>query len=243
MQIKQAKNICLGILMLTMTHLACADDNGGGVSFSRSRVIYPAGEKAVSLSVTNHGNGTYLVQAGVSASPDKRTKAPFVVTPPLFRLEAGGENAMRIVLTDESAFPKDRESVFYFSGRVIPSAKSPEQGDGQKLSTTLSISMRSVMKLFYRPAGLKIKPEQAPGLLRFEHVPEGVRVINPTPYYQSFAQLAFDGRNISLDSSPSMVSPFSELTLKSEKPVQKVTWRVMDDFGGTTAVKTEPVTQ
>lgn len=242
MQIKPFRNVCLGLLMVAITHTAMAADSGGGVSFSRNRIIYPAGEASVSLSVINHGDETYLVQAGVSGSPDNRTKAPFVVTPPLFRLEADSENAMRIMAVDESVFPKDRESVFYFSGRVIPSAKAPEQGE-KKMSTTLSISMRSVMKLFYRPAGLKIKPEQAPGLLRFEHVPEGVRVVNPTPYYQSFAQLAFDGRNISLDSSPSMVSPFSELTLKSEKPVQKVTWRVMDDFGGTTAVKTEPVTQ
>ncbi|ELV2842060.1 molecular chaperone [Enterobacter cloacae] len=212
----------------------------GGVSFSRNRIIFPASEKAVSLSVTNGGSGVYLVQAGVYGDQSKRTPAPFIVTPPLFRLDANSENSMRIIRAGEG-LPTDRESVFYFNGLVIPSAKVPGADGGAKMSATLSVSMRSVMKLFWRPAGLKPAADKAPDALRFVRTAQGVRVINPTPYFQSFAQFSVDGKDVELDRIPSMVSPFGELEFQTKGAVHSVTWRVMNDYGGTTRAKTQSV--
>lgn len=232
------KELIAGILVLMVSHGAMAD---GGVSFSRNRIIYPATERAVSLSVVNHGDTANLVQASVSATPDKRTSAPFVVTPPLFRLEGNSENTLRIMGSGDG-LPADRESVFYFSGLVIPAGKAPGAGDDGKMSASLSVSMRSVMKIFYRPSGLKPAPDKAPDALRFVRTGKGLKVVNPTPYYQSFAELSIDGHAMNLDSGPSMVSPFSEQVFSSATPVKSVTWRVMNDYGGTTLVKTQPVT-
>src|SRR5690606_20839946 len=114
--------------------------------FSRNRIIFPATERAVSLTAVNHGDGVYLVQAGVSGEPGKRTKAPFVVTPPLFRLEAKSENTLRII-GNGAGLPQDRETVFFFTGLVIPAAAVPGGEGSNKMSATLSVSMRSVMKL------------------------------------------------------------------------------------------------
>lgn len=223
--------------MMAFSALAAEE---GGVSFSRNRIIFPASEKAVSLSVVNGGSGVYLVQAGVYSDPDKRTRAPFIVTPPLFRLEAKSENAMRIIGSG-SGLPVDRESVFYFNGLVIPSAKVPGAGGDEKMSATLSVSMRSVMKLFWRPAGLKPAADKAPDALRFVRTAQGVRVVNPTPYFQSFAQFSVDGKDLNLDRIPSMVSPFGELEFKTKDAAHSVTWRVMNDYGGTTPAKTQGV--
>jgi fimbrial chaperone protein len=68
-----------------------------------------------------------------------------------------------------------------------------------------------------------------------------VRVINPTPYFQSFAQFSVDGKDVELDRIPSMVSPFGELEFQTKGAVHSVTWRVMNDYGGTTRAKTQSV--
>ncbi|STB73301.1 fimbrial biogenesis chaperone [Citrobacter koseri] len=239
----QMKKLMCGAVWLAALALmqGAAADEGSGVSFSRNRIIYPEGARAVNLTATSHGSAVSLVQAGVSSDRMKRTPAPFVVTPPLFRLEGNSENTMRIVRTGDIP-ARDRESVFWFSGLVIPAGKPPAQGGEEKtMSASLSVSMRSVMKLFYRPGGLKPSPEKAPEMMRFERTPKGVNVVNPTPYYQSFAQLSFDGLAMDLDRGPSMVAPFSDLLFTQAGPARSVTWRVMDDYGGTTQPRTQPV--
>ncbi len=225
----------LCVVSLTTPPQALADESGG-VGFSRNRLIFPATQRSITLSVSNNGNATYLVQAGVSGSPDKKTPAPFVVTPPLFRLEGKSQNAMRIVAAG-GQLPTDRESLFYFSGTVIPGADGPVQAKGS--GATLSIAMRSLLKLFWRPAGLKPSPQEAPGKMQFLRVAKGVLVKNPTPYYQSFAQLQFDGKEQNLDAGPSMVSPYGEQLFPSATTVATVTWRVMNDYGGTTLAVTQ----
>lgn len=204
----------------------------GGVSFSRNRMVFPATEKAITLTVTNHGSGPYLVQAGVSGTPEGKGGAPFMVTPPMFRLEGKGENVMRILRTG-GALPADRESVFYFYANTIPGQAGPAAAGG----AVLSISMRTVLKLFWRPDGLKMKPDEAPEKLVFEATRDGVTVKNPTPYYQSFAQLQFDGHDEDLNRVPSMVAPFGELHIPLTKSVHRAVWSVMNDYGGVSATQ------
>jgi P pilus assembly chaperone PapD len=219
--------VVLGACLMVSTAIA----GDGGVGFSRNRLIYPASQKAIKITVSNHGDSPYLVQAGVYGDPVKKVSAPFVVTPPLFRLEGNSQNDIRIVAAGAS-LPLDRESVFYFRGTVIPGGGESDSKEG--VSATLSIAMRSVMKLFWRPEGLKPSAQDAPGKMQFIREAKGVRVKNPTPYYQSFASLAFDGKTQDLDRVASMVEPFSEQLFASTGPVSKVTWQVMNDFGGTT---------
>lgn len=209
----------------------------GGVSFSRNRMVFPASEKAITLTVINHGQGPYLVQAGVSGTPEGKEAAPFMVTPPMFRLEGNSENVMRILRTG-GTLPADRESVFYFYANTIPGQGGPATG-----GATLSISMRTILKLFWRPDGLKMTPKEAPEKLVFEAVRGGVEVKNPTPYYQSFAQLQFDGRDLDLNSVPSMVAPFGELRIAQTQPVHHVAWSVMNDYGGVSASQSAAVRQ
>lgn len=230
------------VALMLFIFLGSEQAMAGGVGYSRNRLVYPAGEKAISITVSNNSDRTYLVQAGVSGNPDTRTPAPFVVTPPLFRLEQNGESVMRIVRTG-GELPADRESVFYFVASTIPARSAP---DGKPLpagqtGASLSIAMRTTLKLFWRPAGFTITPEKAPGMMRFVRVADGVVVKNPTPYYQSFALLEFDGKSQDIDRQPSMVPPFGELHFPASGAVRNVTWFVMNDFGGATPKVTQAV--
>ncbi|EPA0076717.1 molecular chaperone [Enterobacter mori] len=226
-----------GICLVVLAAQAFA---AGGVSYSRNRMIFPASEKSISITVNNTSENTFLVQAGVSADADKKTKAPFIVTPPLFRLEKNGNNVMRIMRAGGD-LPQDREQVFYFIASTIPSQAAPDKTPGKAGVTgaQVSISMKTILKLFWRPEGLGVSPVKALAALRFVNTPGGVVVKNPTPYYQSFAALTFDGKAQNVDQQPSMVSPFSELRFSATTPVHQVGWSVMNDYGGTTEMKTQ----
>lgn len=216
----------------------------GGVGFSRNRLVYLSTDKAINLSVYNHDSSPYLVQAGVSGESRQNTKAPFIVTPPLFRLEGHGNNVMRIMSAGAN-LPIDRESVFYFYATTIPAREKPagsttDESD-RKVGASVSVSIKTILKLFWRPEGLPYTQESSTKLLRFVNEGKALVVKNPTPYYQSFAILEFDGRRIDTNAVPSMVAPFSELRFPVTGAVSKVTWNVMDDYGGTTPLVTGKV--
>lgn len=233
---KQLKYILLGFILLLSVRVYAS----GGVGFSKNRMVFPATEKSISITINNQSDNTYLVQAVVSAEADKKAPAPFLVTPPLFRLEKSSSNIMRIMRVG-GVMPQDRESVFYFMASTIP-AQSVPVGGAEKagaMGARVSISMRTVLKLFWRPEGLPMSSEASPSRLHFVGVPDGVVVKNPTPYYQSFASLTFDGIAQDIDRQPSMVPPFGELHFASAKGVRQVTWSVMNDYGGATLLKTQ----
>lgn len=225
--------------VLVCTQVAYAE---GGVSFSRNRVIFSEGEKAVTLTANNHGDALWLVQAGVSGSATTTTSSPFMVTPPLFRLEPRSQNVMRILRVG-GQLPTDRESVFWFYANAIPSQPAPVGGaaKGAGVGASLSISMKTVLKLFWRPSGLKVRPQDAPGKMQFSWRNGEVVVNNPTPYYQTFATLKYDGVPQDTDSVPSMVAPFGELHFRAKQRVNKVSWTVMNDYGGATTEVTSPI--
>lgn len=212
----------------------------GGVGINATRIIYTAQSKSVSTSVRNNDTkNTYLAQVNVSATPDGGD-APFIVTPPLFRLESGAQNQVRITKTGEG-LPGDRESLFWFSMQAIPSAKSLN-GVPTRLVGAAQISLGTTIKLIYRPQGLPMPPERGFGLLQFSRAADGIKITNPSPYYVSFFSFKVGGREFISNSQPvKMVAPKSEVVMPA-KNVQfpaKVSWVAINDIGGELAYQGE----
>lgn len=91
----------------------------GGILVGRTRVIYHADKKEASLPLSNKSEvNPYLIQSWIDSS-DGKTRGPFVVTPPLFRLNAQEDNSLRISYTAGN-LPKDRESVFILISELFP---------------------------------------------------------------------------------------------------------------------------
>lgn len=106
------------------------------------------------------------------------------MTPPLFRLNGGKENTLRVVKTAQ-ALPEDRESVFWLSVKTVP----PEaEGKGNHLQ----IAVRTRIKLFYRPASLVGLPEEAAKKVRWERSGNTLKAINDS-YYLSFSTVSVAG--------------------------------------------------
>lgn len=234
---KCLKHIILaGVLIACTTVNALAADQNGGVSLSRTRIVFSSTDHAQSIAIKNHGQRAYLVKSIVSTTPEGQQKAPFLVTPPLFRLEANSQNTLRILGDHTQQLAKDRESVFYLSVIMVPSSPKPDSSDTESMSARVAVGVQQIIKLFYRPAGLSMTPVQAEKALIFTQQGNQVQVNNPTPYYQTFAQLSLDGKPVSVRDSVSMIPPFGQVSYAVKGAVNQAEWSMINDYGSSSSV-------
>lgn len=228
-------------LLISNTVLAQVQDNASpGISFYVLRVIYPEGEKqGVTLTAYNKSPASYLMQSwinpvdpatgDVDLSRHGTPVMPFIVTPPLARLEANGELALRIRRND-MPLPRDRESVFFISMKALPA----QQPDGEQMVMTVVSSI----KLFYRPAGLakRAVADMAPKLT-FSRSGDQLTAINPTPYWLTFSRLAVGQVALDKPALRLMVPPFGRQSYTLPATASgKVSWQLIDEDGWDTPV-------
>ncbi|WP_426785690.1 fimbrial biogenesis chaperone (plasmid) [Rahnella variigena] len=214
-------SVGLSLLLLSCSSIA-------GVEIGGNRVIYDAGAKQAVISVSNPDDRPYLIQSWVDKSPEAGDgDETFITTPPLFRLEPHSQNSVRIVYTGKS-LPSDHESMMWLSIKSVPST---ERDDANRLF----ITVKTVMKLFYRPRGLKGDPATAYEKLNFSRRGEQIYVSNPTPYYISLYELVIGGFHVK---TPPTLPPYKEQTVAVPKGLANtVSWRAINDFGGVTDVR------
>ncbi|EBW8988557.1 molecular chaperone, partial [Salmonella enterica subsp. enterica serovar Enteritidis] len=96
--------------MLTALMVSSASVSAG-VVMGGTRIVYPQNSKEVAFSVSNMESAVpYLIQSWVENDAEgKNRAAPFIVTPPLFRLDPDQTNTLRIQYTG-APLPADRES-------------------------------------------------------------------------------------------------------------------------------------
>ncbi|EIY5162697.1 fimbria/pilus periplasmic chaperone [Klebsiella variicola] len=201
-----------------------------------SRLIYNPESKGATLSVTNDQSYPILVQSEI-LSEDQEKKAPFIATPPLFRLDGKQTTRLRVVRTG-GTFPSDRESLQWLCVKGIP----PKEGDkwaesnnknGQndsKIAMQVQFSVTNCIKMFIRPEGIKAQSNEAAGQVVW-HISEGkLKATNPTPFYINLSELTVDGTVIN---DRHYIAPFSTSYYSiPTHTFKKVKWRVINDYGG-----------
>ncbi|MBB6155233.1 P pilus assembly chaperone PapD [Pseudomonas sp. JAI115] len=128
---------------------------------------------------TNHGEEALALQQALT---------PLVVVPPVFRLQPGALQGLRLILTGEH-LPTDRESVFWLNIYEVPPTLSKASQPGPRVA----VAMNTQMKVFYRPKALADAGNSSATTLRFELRSAGEQkclwVHNPSPYHASFSSL------------------------------------------------------
>lgn len=198
----------------------------GGIRLNQTRIIFPASEKAQTVTITNTDNRTYLVQSRVQLDAGSTTPAPFFASPPVFLLKPNSRQLLRIV-HQGGTFPTDRESVFYLSVLAIPSRSTKEDAPVQ-----ISAGLQFLIKLFYRPSTLSTTPETTSCPLHFSRQGQVIHVQNPTPYHHTLGQLAFDQTIVNLQTQPSMLAPMSALNFTVSGSPLQAEWQTINDYGG-----------
>lgn len=197
-----------------------------------TRIIYPSDAKSVNVQLQNSGTSPSLIQAWVdegdpNVAPNK-TKAPFVITPPMVRVEGKAGQILRLMFTGKN-LPQDRESVFYFNLLDVP---PKPKADDVKGKNYLQFAVRNRLKLFYRPTTIQMPISEAYKKVEWRILKgERVEINNPTPYFITYNQ-ARVGNRASADIP--MISPFGKTTvvIPGVKAGNKVVWQVVTDHGG-----------
>jgi chaperone protein EcpD len=224
--------------------LAAAQAAHAGIVLNGTRVVFPAEQREVTVKVSNEGQHPELVQAwidrGDTHADPASTRVPFVLTPPVARLDPGKAQALRI-LFDGEALPQDKESVFWLNVLDIPPKPSAQAEADHNL---LQMAVRSRIKLFYRPAKLPGDPAEAPAKLHWTLVRQGghtvLQATNPTPYAVSFAQIAVaSGSESTTAGDGGMVEPGATATFALHGSVKgaspHVRYQAINDYGGVSA--------
>lgn len=206
--------------MVMLVGLSAAN---AGVVIGGTRVIYDGNKKEASVSVNNPDSEPYLIQSWIEMPNGGTGKAPFIVTPPLYRLDKSQQNVERIVMT--GAVTQDKESLYWLNIKAIPSA--------ERKDNSLQIAVKTRIKLIYRPVKLeKINlDEQAPKLI-WQRIGNDIQVKNPGNYIINFNEISLGDKKIE---NVTYVMPGE--TTRFQLPVgatdNNVTFKMINDHGGT----------
>lgn len=191
------------------------------VTIGGTRVLYEGSKKEVSLSVRNPDSTPYLIQTVVTNLENEAQKPPFIITPPLYRLNGGKENLMRIILT--GTLPQDKESMYWLRVKAIPSASREKN--------TLQIAVATSIKLIYRPDALKgLDVEKESTKLIWRVTGNKLEIKNPTPCYINFNEIKVAGKKLP-NVSWSAPGATASYTLPAGVNGGSIQYSVISDFG------------
>ncbi|WP_431225429.1 fimbrial biogenesis chaperone [Serratia sp. L9] len=200
------------------------------VVISGTRVIYPSDAKEVSVKITNGGPSPVLLQSwidnGDANAKPSAIKVPFVLTPPMNRVEASKGQTLRISYAGGN-LPMDKESAFWLNVLEIPAKSQAKTAENR-----LQMAFRSRIKLFYRPAGLQGNANEAAKLVTWSSKGNTLQATNPTPYHASFANLSVNGKKL----DGVMVAPRSTINVALPGSAgNKVIGSFVNDYGAVNA--------
>ncbi|MEF9889855.1 fimbria/pilus periplasmic chaperone [Citrobacter sp.] len=212
------------------------------VVINATRVVYKESAKEVNVRLTNEGTRPLLVQSwlddGRATESPENIDLPFMITPPVSRIDAKKGQTLRIAKMDAS-LPKDRESIYYLNVlEVPPKAKGADAGNNK-----LQLAFRTRIKMFYRPDALKVKPKDAAAKVEWRGESGALVAKNNSPYYLTFSMMKV-GNNAA---KSGMVAPFATEKFlfdnKAFKPAagMSLTYSYISDYGndveGTAVIK------
>ncbi|WP_243703038.1 fimbrial biogenesis chaperone [Klebsiella grimontii] len=198
-----------------------------GVVVGGTRLIYNEEKKDSSLSIKNEDKVNYLIQSWIENENGTRENVPFIVTPPLFRLNADQQNVIRAVKVS-NALDAKKESLYWLNIKSIPSTSSENSE-----SNSLQIAIKTRIKLIYRPKELnRMKPEDLMKLLKFTSSNGKIKIYNPTGFYMNLNSLTVNGKDVD---NVKYVPPMSYVSydLESNNEIHgKIKISIINDFGG-----------
>jgi len=223
------------MLAATLLAMLCGHASAA-VTLQGTRIVFDGSRNATTITAANQGERPALTQAWVDDGDINARagsqKLPFVLTPTVRRLEAGARQNYRLTYAPAAGapLPDDRESVLYFNLLDIP--PKPENTEGQSF---LQFAVRTRVKLFYRPKGLRGSPADAAAGLAWAVVRRNdgpaLEVHNPSVFHVSFNDITLPGgETVTAD----MIAPGKRETIALPAGVplpSSLTFTWLDDYG------------
>lgn len=233
----------MALTSIALLGLSCATPADARIYLDTTRVIFPGQDREASVRVSNEAGNPSLVQVWISdeetASSPTASAAPFVIRPPVFRVDGGRSQVVRILHTGEP-LPQDRESLFWMNVREVPSRVRAE-GEAQQM---LHLILNKKMKLLYRPKGLRAAGAgAAPMQLQWSVVQAGkqweLQARNDSPYYVNVNSIDVKGGGIDVGSGavPPLGSASYTLNHAQYQALgQHITFEYINDMGAVRSI-------
>ena len=204
-----------------------------------TRAVYPSDTREITLQLSNDGQNPSLVQVWIDEGDPKSTpdqsKAPFIITPPISRVEAQKSQFIRVTsLPTANALSKTEESLFWLNVLDIPPKPSTKDKTASP-DNFLQLAVRSRIKLFYRPSNIEQDVSLAPEKIQWRSQGSDLFAKNPTPFFITITSITQkdSGRNVDVLSEGLMLKPFSEQSiLLKNSNMQDMTFTTINDYGG-----------
>ena len=233
------RRLCRAVLLALVLPFTAANAD---VVIHGTRIVYPSNAREITVKVTNEGTSPALVQAWIDEGDAKITpdesKSPFVITPPITRIEPGKGQSLRVsALPGVNALSKTQESLFWLNVLDIPPKPTKKDADNGS-DNFLQLAIRSRLKFFYRPAGLKGDSFSAPKQLQWTAQDSTLTIKNPTPYHVTITSIVQKSRGEVTDkvevlTDGMMLIPFSEQKINVKNPnIKGMTFTTINDYGG-----------
>ncbi|MCS3607782.1 fimbrial biogenesis chaperone [Erwinia rhapontici] len=216
------------------------------VIINGTRVIYPQQKNEVNIHLSNDSDKPALVQSWIdngdeNAALDK-ISVPFVLTPPIVRIEPNSGQTLRITWTG-TALPQDKESIFWLNILDIP----PKSATAIN-ADILQMAIRSRLKIFFRPPALNANgANQAFHDLQWQRSTSApgtvLRVNNPSAYFINVSNVKIETRRQEIKSlNGEMIAPKSSAEFRFTALPERIEnaalrYEVINDYGSITTVK------
>lgn len=228
-----------------------------GAIISGTRHIYLEKNREINIQITNDDlKAPRLIQAWLErGQAAELSDVPFSVSPPVFRIDPGKGQVIRLIYTREP-LPADRESLFWLNVLDVPPNLLASADPEESQQSYLRFAFRIRTKVFFRPAKLPGTAQDATGHLRWslQRGPQGVqlRVHNASAYHITFNEVALvlgtSQEATVLPGETGMVAPGDNLTLAVHRsnaaliPADaQVQFRTINDYGAFSAPQRAPL--
>ncbi|MCY0802325.1 molecular chaperone [Providencia rettgeri] len=196
-----------------------------GIALNQSRIIFSEKDNSQIAQVRNETNDAFLIQSAILKEVDGGAVNNFIVAPPLFKILPKSEYSVRIIPNKIDELPKDKESIFYFKIRALPSVNKNES-DENKIGMVFVTAI--VIKLYYRPELIKSPSQQDYKKLTLVKKDGGWSFYNPTPYYMTVVDFNVGGN---MQSSSVLIPPYDYYKINRNNINGGISWRLLNDFG------------
>lgn len=230
---------CVRNFGLVVVLMSVSVASNASVTLSGTRAVYPGDAREITVDMTNQNDTPALMQAwldsGDPAVAPGVEELPFIITPPLTRIEPKEGQTLRIAFTGEP-LPKDKESVYWLNVLEIPAKKKDVEG-----KNVMRMAFRSRIKLFYRPVGLHGTIYDAAKAITWSMVKDAdryvLRATNDSPYHASISGVKLESAGKEYNNkNGGMISPMASKDYPltdSPGPLKSgtITFRWLNDFG------------
>lgn len=199
------------------------------VNVNTTRVVFESGVQQKTVKLVNDGDYPVLVQSWIDdgdplSTPDSAASG-FVLLPPVLKLLPGEQRELRL-MGSGAGLPADRESLFWLNVYQIP----PEMKTAP-VSEKVRFSLRTQLKVLWRPKGLDNPDEKSINLLSFSHEDGVIYVKNNSKWNMTLTDLVMEDYS----SSGIVVSPGDRQAIfKINAPAirnNKINFAVLNDDG------------